>query len=212
MIDQDGYLTFPLYHGTSTLYRDSIEKQGLGAVRDPSLFDFQTLEQLAKLLDAQKSKSTWWQMNDFIVKAMIDQNVTGGGFNFRYGGIYLSASRQTAQMYAKSPKGSEIISHIFLAYEELKSVDPDAASQLLHCAHPLTKLFEKPSMPMLITVSKVKAHLLTTEHGKAIDEQLAEMKNLREARDPHLIDVIWQQRNFTFDGTLEPHTLMFEEL
>ena len=79
MIDQDGFLTFPLYHGTSTLYRDSIEKYGLGAKRDTSLFDFGILAQLAERLDATKNKTDWWLMNDFVVKAMIDQGVTRGG-------------------------------------------------------------------------------------------------------------------------------------
>uniref|UniRef100_UPI0013DF538B hypothetical protein n=1 Tax=Pseudomonas viridiflava TaxID=33069 RepID=UPI0013DF538B len=73
MIDKDGYLTFPLYHGTSTLYRDSIKKHGLGGLRDTTLFDFGLLEQFAVLLDAPKNKTDWWQMNDFVVKAMIEQ-------------------------------------------------------------------------------------------------------------------------------------------
>lgn len=212
MIDQDGYLTFPLYHGTSTLYRDSIEKYGLGARRDTSLFDFGILAQLAELLDVPKNKTDWWLMNDFVVKAMIDQGATRGGLNFRYGGLYLSSSRQTAQMYARTPKGSEIISQIFLAHEALKSVDPDAANELLPSEHPLARLFEKPSRPMLITVNRVQAHALTTEHGNPIDMQLAEMKNLRETTEAHLIDVSWQQQNFAYDGTLEPQTLIFEEL
>lgn len=212
MIDQDGYLTFPIYHGTSTLYRDSIEQHGLGGLRDTSLFDFGVLAQLAELLDAPRNKTDWWKMNDFVVKTMIEQGISGGGFNFRYGGLYLSSSRQTAQMYARSPKGSEVISHIFLAYEALKSVNPDEASQLLTCEHPLAKLFEKPSKPMLITVNRIKAHALTTEHGHPIDEQLAEMKAIREKTETHLIDVFWQQRNFAFAGTLEPQKLTFEEL
>ncbi|MBN4174623.1 hypothetical protein GSU75_01832 [Pseudomonas savastanoi pv. phaseolicola] len=212
MIDQDGYLTFPLYHGTSTLYRDSIKKHGLGALRDTSLFDFGLLEQFAELLDAPRNKTDWWQMNDFVVKAMIKQGISGGGFNFRYGGLYLSSSRQTAQMYARSPKGSELISHIFLAYEALKSVNPKEARRLLPCKHPLTELFEQPSRPMLITINRIKAHELTTEHGNPIEQQLAEMKAVREEAEAHLIDASWQQRNFAFAGTLEPQKLTFEEL
>lgn len=212
MIDQDGYLTFPLYHGTSTLYRDSIKKHGLGGLRDTTLFDFGLLEQFAILLDAPKNKTDWWQMNDFVVKAMIEQGVSGGGFNFRYGGLYLSSSRQTAQMYARSPKGSELISHIFLAYEALKSVNPDEADRLLPREHPLTKLFEQPSRPMLITINKIKAYGLTTEHGNSIDQQLAEMKAAREETEAHLMEVSWQQRNFAFAGTLEPQELFFDEL
>jgi hypothetical protein len=212
MIDQDGYLTFPLYHGTSTLFRASIEKHGLGAQRDDSLFDLSVLDQLAGLLDVPGNRTDWWQMNDLAVKAIINQGVSGGGMNFRHGGVYLSSSRQTAQMYAKNPKGSEVISHIFMAHEALKSVSPDDANRILPCNHPLTKLFDQPAIPMLVTVSRIKAQALTTEHGNHIGEQLAAMKARREKMGAQLTDVIWQQRNFVFTGTLAPQELAIETL
>lgn len=212
MIDQDGYLTFPLFHGTSTLYRASIEQNGLGALRDASLFDFGVLEQLAVLLDEPRNRTDWWQVNDYAVKAIIAQCVSAGGMNFRYDGVYLSSSRQTANLYARNSKGSELVTHIFMAYEALKAVNPDAASQILPCDHPLTGLFAQPTSPMLITISRIKAHTLTTEQGDHIDEQLAAMKALREKMGVHLTDVLWQQRNFVFHGTLAPQNISFEIL
>jgi len=61
-------------------------------------------------------------------------------------------------------------------------------------------------------VSRKPGAIHTTEHGNPIDEQLAEMKAIREKTEAHLIDVFWQQRNFAFAGTLEPQELTFEEL
>lgn len=212
MIDRSGYLTFPLYHGTSTLFQASIEKHGLGSVRDSSLFDFGVLEQLAGLLDTPSNRTDWWQINDSAVKAIITQGVSGGGMNFRYDGVYLSSSRQTARMYAKNPKGSELISHIYMAYEALKSVNPDEANRVLPLGHPLSNLFEHPAKPMLITLHRIKAGALTTEHGSRVDEQLVEMKTLREKMGGRLTDVIWQQRNFVFAGKVAPQELTFEML
>lgn len=212
MVDQDGYIAIPLYHGTSSIFRASIEKNGLGGVRDSGIFDIKVLASLAEMLKKTENKTTWWAYNSFIVEAMLNQEITRGGFNFRYGGVYLSPSKHTARRYANNAMGSELLSTIYQAYSALISVNTKAAKAVLPDTSPISKLFKQHTNPLILTVTRVSAEALTTENGQPIQAQLAVMESMKIKYGATQENPLFQQMNFVLTETLHPDLLQFEQL
>jgi hypothetical protein len=120
LIDEDGVLTFPLYHGTSSLFLPSIMKHGLGGRN--IIEECNVLEFARELLEKIKTSRghTLSALSVDIFEKMCNQEITDGGFNFTHGGVYLSISVGKAAQYASSNKhGSELISYVMKAYENL---------------------------------------------------------------------------------------------
>lgn len=211
MLNENGLLEIPLYHGTSSHYLDSIKKFGLGGVRDEMLFDKRVLSALADRLSDPSNKTEWWELNSIFVEPMLEQRITGGGFNFRYGGTYLTPSRFTASRYATSNRmGSEYISTIHQAFAALASVNATAANEIIPPGHGLRNIFDAEHSPVVISVRGLSAEMLRTENGESIERQLVNMNNMKNAVvgvDP---EVLWQQFNFEISGPIQYAFMTFE--
>lgn len=211
MLNECGQLMVPLYHGTSSHYLDSINKYGLGGVRDAIVFDMNVLSALADRLSDPSNQTEWWELNSVFVEPMLEQRITGGGFNFRYGGTYLTPSRFTACRYATSNRmGSEYISTIHQAFAALLAVNATEANEIIPSDHRLRDIFEAKHSPILITVKGLGAEMLRTEKGENIESQLErmiEMKSAVAGVDP---EVLWQQFNFEISRAIQPEFLTFE--
>jgi hypothetical protein len=89
-------LPFPLYHGTSTIWKDSILKYGLGGknitkeLRAVEFFReaWATLDSLPEHLRPPGSQT--------VRDLMANQGVSNAGVNFRHGGLYLTPNRSAA--------------------------------------------------------------------------------------------------------------------
>jgi hypothetical protein len=192
---KDGILQIPLYHGTSSIFLDSIRKFGLGAKRNPEIFSCDLLQQLASAVS--EKHSDWWELNSGIVERMLKQQVTGGNYNFRYGGTYLTPSRSAAIRYATTNLlGSEFLSIIYGALDALERLDRDRALVLVPADHGLRDLIRLPRKPLLITVTNLETRLLRTEQGEAIDSQLKEMETYFRMNDSEIAEVMLQVMNF----------------
>jgi hypothetical protein len=110
-----GKLTVPLFHGTSTLFQSSILETGLGGRN--VIEDLGLRAIVHELLTYDEDLATipnWTFERQFLLKVAEDpscQNPVGHtGFNFRYGGTYVTPSKQTAARYALSSDcGSEAL-------------------------------------------------------------------------------------------------------
>ena len=183
-------LSFPLYHGTSSLFIDSIIEFGLGGQNICE--KYRIVEMFSQVVAAFKKKqmsSDWWVMEGFICEKMIGSEITNGGFNFRYGGVYLTPSLETAKRYSQSNKyGSELISYFIRSYEELYKHDSSLADQIFPLNHPLREVMVSGAQPIVLEVNGLSENDLTTEQGEPIDAQLKLMNEMPKA--------IWQQFNF----------------
>lgn len=183
-------LGFPLYHGTSSLFLDSITELGLGGQNICE--KYRIIEIFTQVVDVFKKKhmnTDWWVMEGFICEKMIGSEVTNGGFNFRYGGVYLTPSLETAQRYSKSNKyGSELVSYFIRSYEELYKHDSSLADKIFPLNHPLREVIVSGATPVVLEINGLSKNDLTTEQGEPIDAQLKLMDEVPKA--------IWQQFNF----------------
>lgn len=211
MLNEDGQLAVPLYHGTSSHYLDSIKKFGLGGVRDEVLFDKKVLSALADRLRDPSNQTEWWELNAIFVEPMLEQRITRGGFNFRYGGTYLTPSRSTARRYATSNRmGSEYISTIHQAFAALASVNATEADEIIPPEHGLRHIFDAEHSPVVISISGICAEMLRTEKGESIESQLVNMKNMENAVAGVDPEVLWQQFNFEISSPIQSALLTFE--
>lgn len=204
MIDNMGRLEIPLYHGTSSYFLSQIKEHGLGGCRDQKIFDEKVLSNLANALDNNQNATEWWEFNSYIVRAMIDQRVTGGGFNFRYGNTYLTPSTSTAYRYATSNcLGSEFLTTIYQAYMALATINPGEAERILPKCHCLWSVFQAKHIPTIITLKSVTAEELRTEKGEPIDEQLKSMVSMCNAIPDREPELLLQQFNFELGGSID---------
>ena len=122
----------PLYHGTSSTFLSSILRSGLGAANP--LTGLRALEFLSTIVDVG-GDGLWAGSTiageEMDIRRMVEQKVTGGGFNYRHGSTYLTPSRFTAVSYARSNRyGSEILSNALVMFERLRAIDPIAAERI----------------------------------------------------------------------------------
>ena len=194
-------IEFPLYHGTSSIFLDSILKKGLGGENIGETYQTQEMfTQIVKIFQSKYSDKEWWLSHSYIVEKMVSNEVTNGNFNFRFGGIYLTPCLQTAIRYANSNKyGSELISYFIQSYDELFKYDPKEAEQIFPLNHPLRQVISANATPVVFEVDNVLKENLTTEQGKPIEEQLELMSTCPKE--------LWQQLNFESNCVISPSHL-----
>jgi hypothetical protein len=164
-IIKDGRLTIPLYHGTSTLFLDGILEEGLGAVSPIEKYGI--MEFLAKLVHKGKEYMEYLPKSEqFRIKQHSDI-VHQAVANFRYGGLFLSASKVKAIRYSMKKYGSELITitiefYLFLKkYSVPVELDNDFLNQILDNTYD----------PVVIIASEVDSSLLQSENNnKPVDD------------------------------------------
>ena len=158
---KDGRLTFPLYHATSHLFRESILQHGLGG-HDP-IKELNVLDLLRKLIDYEKlnpiADGLW-----FYLENMAQQIVTSGA-NWQHGQVYLTSSRLKAQNYSGHKYGSELITETLNLYLKLGRPDCFTAAE-----HPLLKLLESDPQPLVFKLNSVPVSILAGEKGNDISD------------------------------------------
>lgn len=167
-------LSFPLYHGTSSLFVKSIQQHGLGA-RNPivELDAIACLQHLNELACEHEVKDTVWLEKKPIIEHMVAQRVSGGGMNFKHETTYLAASIETAVRYACSNDfGSELISTCVLIYDCLKRSNRVNLELVEARFQKLLALTHKRYSPVLITIERMMLKELVTELGELPDQSV----------------------------------------
>lgn len=179
---------FKYYHGTSTLFLDSIKKTGLGGT-NPNI-DFKNLEVLRFLYrqaenhlldnsDYLKVRSTTQAMSQQGIVDLIQQNGERQRCYFRHDGIYIALSIMRAIVYANQNKyGSEIVGRCVFLYNLLKAKIGDFKIPKDINLFGIDKLAGLLLEPIIIEVSNVNDYDLGKEDGKTAKEALVFLRNI----------------------------------
>jgi len=208
---QDGILAIPLFHGTSSLFVDSIQARGLGAenpLRELGVLPL--LRAMYSLIEKVCPQDEEWLLRRVVVEPMLRQEVTAGGFNFQHGASYLTPSRSSAVGYALSNRfGSELVTQAFYLYEKLQSVDATLLAVPEISESPAVQCFSLNTQPYLVTAHHVPLTHLDAEDGtsaEAMIEQLALFRDLLDRTDATV------NLNFRLRSPLPSHLISVELL
>ncbi len=164
-----------LYHGTSTLFLDSIKESGLGAVNPVEKF---RLHELLMFLKNECERRTPNDPGFNLIKlttyAMLNQDPLYRHpndeeqrlLNFRHGATYLAAIEKGAVLYAcQNRLGSELLSTCAsLVSVLLTNKEPVNVPRELNGID-LEAVLSSEHLPILVEAKNVPLSCLNTEHG-----------------------------------------------
>lgn len=211
----DGRLTVPLFHGTSTLFYESIVEAGLGGRNIVEDLGLRTVvSSLLKLCEKELQPDSNWPF-DKVAALKIAANPTirnlnqDCGFNFRYGGTYVSASRRTAATYALLYDcDSEALAHALKLFERLSQQRPPLAAREEFSR--LYALAQKHREPLLIEARDVEVASLRAEQGGS---SAAILKRIESSLDDlDIYDEVVQQHNFELLQAVPTSNLRFYKI
>jgi len=208
----NGRLNVPLFHGTSMLFYESIAANGLGA---RNIVEELRLRRVATALlpfcDERMNCDPESIVADRELMLRIAQEPNGTqnrdwGWNFRYGGTYLSASRKTAVNYAVLNKfGSEALSGIARTLQKLIPLYHELRSHSEVAL--LVSFLRKPCAPILVEAIDIPVELLRAEQGGSRHSALDRMNSALD--DMSLYDRVVQQANFELVAPIPSRQLRF---
>lgn len=186
----------PLYHGTSSLFLESILGLGLGA-KNP-LVDLRVSEfvdELAPLVQEHLRGTEIYENRCSVWEMMVAQS--SGHMNFQHGDTYLTPSIDTAVRYATSKRyGSELLSYAVDFLQLLVLKDLDEVQRGLYQRYPeIFALLEVSPAPLVFEVGGLVAADLKDERGGLPDGNL-QFLGETAANSPDLASVLLQQVNF----------------
>lgn len=191
---KEGKLTFPLFHGTSSLFVDSIFDSGLGGdnpIRQLEVLPF--LRNLYEICQQTLCGDPEWLSRRWLVEQMITQRNPA----LRHGNSFLSPSRDTAVRYALSnPFGSEIISTALKFYNLLIEREPDRKVDPRLIGFPVVAVFNRAPEPVLVKASRVDISCLQGEQGQSAQQVITGLANMLSGVGTELFAVVSQQSNF----------------
>lgn len=204
---KEGRLTIPLFHGTSSLFVDSIYEKGLGGedpVRELKVLPF--LSSLREICEETLLDNPEWLAQRWVVEQIARQCNPA----FRHGVSFLSPSHLTAVRYAVSnPLGSEIISIACKLYSLLTEYEPGHALDSRLAGSPVIAVFSSRPEPTLVEATNVNLAFLQGEQGQPAKDVIDSLENMATALDRRHFATVSQQSNFRLLHPLQSCHLRF---
>lgn len=170
-------MDFKYYHGTSTIFLDSIQKTGLGGV-NPN-FDYKNLEVLKFLYNQSEQhllNNPRYQHLRETSKAMANQDdykiwVEGINkeiiHNYKHDSIYVGLSKIRAVIYASTNRyGSEILERCLVLYQMLLDNLPDFKIPSDINLFQIERYLQEDPKPIIIEIINLDDKFLDTELGE----------------------------------------------
>ena len=206
----DNKISVDLYHGTSTLFLDSIIENGLGGINPVTEWNLIELcKEVYKLSEEYLEDTQVFQISGFALKLMSEQS-NNGSFNYQHGETYLSASKLTSCRYAIDKEyGSEMLSYIIKFLKELINKEiPYVTDELYHIYPKVYHLKDCNPSPMLVQVRNVDGSNLKNEHdGDPMNYLQSIINNLNLSEKN--FDEYTQPYNFRLKRKIELKNLKF---
>ena len=205
---KDNILQIPLYHGTSTIFEDSIRQYGLGGLRSERLYSLDSFKFLKDFFEG--SNNEWWIDKDYrsTVDFILEDRVLRTA-SYRYGGVYLSPSIISATKYAQNRYGSEYLSILLEGVIEIEKIAPQIAKAFLADNAELEQLLTQTGKPLVVKANNLQINQLRAENGDDANKTLSKMINIAEAVPSAPVEVLWQQSNFECVEVIPANNLEF---
>lgn len=175
-------MEFKYFHGTSTIFLDSIKANGLGKI-NPNI-DFRNLDVLKYLTNIAenniRNNSEYLILRDTCL-AMVNQtalrvNHENGNstlLNYRHDGIYVAISLQRAVIYSAFNKfGSEILERCVMLYKLLEKLGIMFQIPENLNLFGIEKYLDCHPSPIIVEITKIDDENLESEHGRKAKEAL----------------------------------------
>jgi hypothetical protein len=207
----DGRLTIPLYHGTSSLFYESIKKFGLGG--HDLIKELRVIELLRSLFGICRSSlpdEEEWMLRMEAAERICQQEVTRGGFNFRHGSAYLTPSSYRAADYATSNEyGSEALGHFMMLWHRLQENRIELSDATSRGAEPIVRFATGRRTPILIQLDGVPAKILAAENGGDASGVLQELERYK---GQNIFEIVCQQWNFELLGPIQVREVLVSRI
>jgi hypothetical protein len=168
-------MDFKFYHGTSSIFLESIRECGLGGInpnieyRNLDLLKFLSAESEKHLLDNEEylkirnSVVAMARQTDLIIRTDTGEDLV---FNYRHDGIYVSLTRERAVIYACiNGYGSEILAYSIDMYLKLKNKFKNFQLPNELNRFGIEKFVNKKHKSILIEIDGLNETELETEYG-----------------------------------------------
>ena len=185
------HIPFPLYHGTSSHFRDLFDVGG-------------TTRPWPHVQDAiSLYRETWAQLQgagiepDWYQEKILRQAT--GHSNWQHGELYVAAGEVAAVRYALGGAnfGGEILSQCAEALERLDAVNAAAAARLRDQSPALGRFLAGGGSPLLVVIEGAPVSALTKETGEgAIDEQIHAIERHLSEMDGNLLQACLEGYQF----------------
>jgi hypothetical protein len=189
-------LQVPLYHGTSTLFLESISKHGLGG-KNP-VEEWKILELAQEVYKISSNHLEGWDCFDnrkFSFGMMTEQ--VAGGFNWQHGDAYVSPSKRVAIGYAIGKRfGSELLTYTLDWLEELiRREIPGVKDSLFRRFPEAFSCIEASPSPILIELQNIPKSSLVAEDGGDPSANFNSIASI-SAPDPEIQEILLGVNNF----------------
>lgn len=215
-------MIFKYFHGTSTIFLDSIRKYGLGSI-NPNI-DYKNLDVLQFLFYQCElhllNNPNYLQLRDtssLMVNQSASEVVNKFGqkqiLNYKHDGIYVGLSRERAAIYAVLNKyGSEILERCIDLYQILLQSDVPVDIPKEIDIFNFRQFINKEYKPIIIEVSDISDKQLEKEDGSsAIKELNLLRKEIPKMNEKEKFEYL-QFCNYKLLTPIDPYKLKFFEI
>lgn len=167
LLVQKGTFQKPFYHGTTTLFINSIRESGLGARNWVEKYGWhKVFVDLINLGDQLLSDDTDWKAGRNKLIPIVHQQNTKDGFdfNFSHGEVYITPIRSVAERYAKIKCGCELLEYIFIVFYTLRKKGFLNEAKAL-VPESVMALYNQPYDPVVISINGLGWQDVCTENG-----------------------------------------------
>jgi hypothetical protein len=215
-------MKFKYYHGTSSIFLNSIKENGLGKI-NPNI-DYKNLDVLIFLKNIAeenlmqnegylKLRDTTIAMANQTFLKLIDEKGNLQTLNYKHDGIYVAITRQRAAIYSSLNKyGSEILERIINIYKLLKEMNIEFQIPEEINLFEIEKYIDCNPEPIIIEIIEIDDSNLEKEDGKTAEEALdflrIEIPKMSEKTKFEFLQVC----NFKIINPIEPKYLKFYKL
>ena len=179
---ENGVIQRPLYHGTTSLFVNSIKEHGLGGLNPVEEWDLVSIYRaLFEVADKKfRGAISWEKVREKASYIAYQKNSNDGlNYNFRHGNVYLTPIRKIAFDYASINEGSELLGYLkglvlYLIHQkghkEVNDILPMKVASIL----------SKSYQPVLLRLESVCLTEIEPENGMDKDYLLSLWQNFYE--------------------------------
>lgn len=210
------------YHGTTSIFYDSIKQNGLGKINP--IFDFKlidVLDFLRKLADRHLETEKKYFTHKETTKAMcnqeyIEKELVNGKmktFNFRHSLSHVSLSKERVVAHlVLNDYGSEILTRIILIHNLLKEKKIDFKIPPKLNKFNYEKYIDTEPTKIIIEILDIPNELLIHENGENGEFLLQKLKKIIYLLSKKERFYLLQRQNFEVTEPIAPRKLKFYEL